>query len=140
MLLYKNLRRIDISKLGLNLTASTGSEFLARDPRVGREYDQDPCVLRAFSNKLLHEVFIRGVDQLAETLHHHSYPCLILHGGEDRLVPVESSRQLYERSSSRDKTLEVLPGLYHDLLHEEGRGEIVDRAVRWMDERTTRHD
>ncbi|NLL36619.1 MAG: alpha/beta hydrolase [Fretibacterium sp.] len=133
--LYRNFRRLNLEKLALRLSPSIGSELLARDPRVGREYDRDPCVLRAFTNKLLHEVFILGVDWLQGELHRHSYPFLLLHGEEDRIVPVASSQFLHERSASPDKTLEILPGLWHDLLHEAGREEIIARIVRWMEER-----
>ncbi len=136
---YKNFRRINIDKLGFNLAPSVDSELLSRNPLVCRDYDKDPLVLQAFTNRLLYEVFIKGVDWLTGVLEEHRYPSLILHGSEDKIVPIESSRNLYERSSARDKKLEILEGFYHDLLHDDGREEVVAKAVEWMNDRLCQH-
>lgn len=133
--LYRNFRRPQIEKIAMRASPSIGSALLSRDPRVAEEYDRDPWVLHVFTNKLLHEVFVRGVDSLADDLPLHVLPCLVLHGADDRLVPVESSRILYGRSSSADKTLEILPDCYHDILHDAARDTAIDRASAWMESR-----
>ncbi|MDO4785865.1 MAG: alpha/beta hydrolase [Fretibacterium sp.] len=133
--LYRNFRRPHIDRIALRTSPSVGSALLSRDPGVADEYDRDPWVLHAFTNRLLHEVFIRGVDSLEDTLPLHRLPCLVLHGGDDRLVPVESSRILHDRSSSADKTIEILPNCYHDILHDAARDAVVSRIASWMAER-----
>ena len=133
--LYRSFRRPHVDRIAMRTSPSIGSTLLSRDPRVADEYDQDPWVLHAFTNKLLYEVFVRGVDALTDTLHLHRLPCLALHGADDRLVPVESSRILYSRSSSSDKTLEILPEAYHDILHDAARDTATARIADWMDER-----
>ena len=133
--LYRNFRRPQIDRIAMRTSPSVGSALLSRDPRVADAYDRDPWVLHAFTNKLLHEVFVRGVDNLTENLHRHTLPCLVLHGADDRLVPVESSRILHDRSSSSDKTLEILPDCYHDILHDAARDTALARITDWMEKR-----
>lgn len=133
--LYRNFRRPQIDRIALRTSPSIGSTLLSRDPRVADEYDSDPWVLHAFTNKLLHEVFIRGVDDLTSALPLHRLPLLALHGADDRLVPVESSQRLHGRSGSPDKTLEILPDCYHDILHDAARDAALSRVAAWMEER-----
>ena len=118
----------------MRTSPSVGSALLSREPGVADEYDRDPWVLHAFTNKLLYEVFVRGVDDLTASLHRHALPCLTLHGADDRLVPVESSRIIHSRSSSPDKTLEILPGCCHDILHDTARDDAISRILAWLEE------
>ena len=131
--LYRSFRRPQIGRIAMRTSPSVGSALLSRDPDVADEYDRDPWVLHAFTNKLLYEVFVRGVDDLTVSLHRHALPCLTLHGADDRLVPVESSRIIHSRSASPDKTLEILPGCYHDILHDDARDDAISRIVAWME-------
>ncbi len=132
--LYRGFRRPHIKKIMMRTSPSVGSALLSREPGVADEYDRDPWVLHAFTNKLLYEVFVRGVDDLTILLHRHVLPCLMLHGADDRLVPVESSRIIQSRSSSQDKTLEILPGCYHDILHDDARDDAISRILAWLEE------
>ena len=134
--LYHNFRRPQIEKISMRTSPSIGSVLLSQNGRVGEDYDLDPWVLHAFTNKLLYEVFVRGVDALVKTLRLHALPYLALHGADDRIVPVESSRIIHAQSSSTDKTFEVLPNCWHDILHEPARDAALARILDWMEERS----
>lgn len=131
---YRGLRRPHIRKIMMRTSPSVGSALLSREPGVADEYDRDPWVLHAFTNKLLYEIFVRGVDDLTASFHRHALPCLTLHGADDRIVPEESSRTIQSRSSSQDKTLEILPGCCHDILHDTARDDAISRIIAWMEE------
>jgi alpha-beta hydrolase superfamily lysophospholipase len=62
-------------------------------------------------------------------------PLLLLHGTADVVTDPEGSRQLYARAASKDKTLRLYEGLYHDLLHEPEWQRVVADALAWIDAR-----
>ncbi|HET7838175.1 MAG TPA: alpha/beta fold hydrolase, partial [Rectinemataceae bacterium] len=58
-------------------------------------------------------------------------PCLVLHGAEDRLDPVETGRLLYEKLSC-EKRLVILARSGHFAHLESGRFELFAEVVGWM--------
>ncbi|KAB1219079.1 Caffeoylshikimate esterase [Morella rubra] len=45
-------------------------------------------------------------------------PLLIIHGGEDKVCDPACAEDLYKRAASKDKTLKIYPGLWHQLIGE----------------------
>ncbi|WP_353681502.1 alpha/beta hydrolase, partial [Algoriphagus sp.] len=43
---------------------------------------------------------------------------MVMHGTADRLTNPEGSKLLFEKSPSKDKTIEILEGAYHELLND----------------------
>jgi alpha-beta hydrolase superfamily lysophospholipase len=64
-----------------------------------------------------------------------SLPVLFMHGTADQLTPPEGSRDLYERVASPDKTLKLYDGLYHEILNEPERDEVIGDIAAWLDAR-----
>jgi alpha-beta hydrolase superfamily lysophospholipase len=67
-------------------------------------------------------------------------PLLIMHGTEDALTRPEGSEALYRRASSTDKTLKLYPGLFHEILNEPEKDEVLADIVTWLDARTVARD
>jgi alpha-beta hydrolase superfamily lysophospholipase len=65
-----------------------------------------------------------------------THPLLIKHGTADALVSPESSRALYERAASTDRTLKLYEGLYHEILNEPERDEVIADILAWLHART----
>jgi alpha-beta hydrolase superfamily lysophospholipase len=59
-------------------------------------------------------------------------PLLVLHGGDDQIVPAAASRDLFDGASSPDKQLGIYPGLRHEILNEPEGPEITDRIAAWI--------
>ena len=62
-------------------------------------------------------------------------PVLVLHGTADRMVTPEASKLLYAKVQSPDKTLKFYDGLYHEILNEPEKDEIMEDIRMWLDER-----
>jgi fermentation-respiration switch protein FrsA (DUF1100 family) len=58
-------------------------------------------------------------------------PLLVIAGGQDRIVPIENSRRLYDAAVSR-KTLLVLPGADHNDVELLAGDEMVEAIVRFV--------
>ncbi|KAL6295064.1 hypothetical protein ACE6H2_003206 [Prunus campanulata] len=67
-----------------------------------------------------------------------SSPLLILHGAADKVTDPLVSQYLYEKASSKDKTLKLYPEGYHSILEGEPDDRIfsvLDDIVTWLDSR-----
>ena len=55
-----------------------------------------------------------------------------MHGGADRLAAPEGSRELFERAGSRDKTLHIYDGYYHEIFNDVGKEKPVGDVLEWL--------
>jgi len=49
------------------------------------------------------------------------------------MVPYQGSETLYARAGSNDKTLKLYEGLYHEILNEPERQQVIDDLLTWLD-------
>ncbi len=108
---------------------------LCKDQNVVEKYLKDPLNLKKATLNLYVEFLISGVEWLNANIEQYAYPCLILHGGEDKIVPKEASESFYKRICSEDKTIIILDGLYHEIMNEVTRDEVIDHICTWLDSR-----
>lgn len=103
-------------------------EHLSRDPAVGEAYEADPLVLQkatlGFGSEVLAEI-----DRLNEELHNLKIPTLVIHGGEDTLVPTWCSEPLGDLDICERKVYE---GLRHETLNEPEGPKVVGDIVVWL--------
>ena len=112
------------------------SNLICRDPEVVKAYDEDPLVLKETNLKLLGEAFVKGPIWLSENVNKYEYPCLILHGEDDKIVPSESSKWLYENAPSKDKSIKIYKDCYHEILNEkEEKDKVIDDIITWIEDR-----
>ena len=67
-------------------------------------------------------------------------PLLIAHGGEDVICDPACVEELYRRASSKDKTLKIYPGMWHQLIGEtdENVELVFGDMLEWLRSRATR--
>lgn len=109
------------------------ADGVSRDPDVVADYRSDPL---NYTGK----ISARSVNELLESMafvreraQQITLPLLIMHGLEDSMAAAEGSQWLYDHCGSTDKTLELLPGLYHEILNEPERDQITATITNWMD-------
>jgi len=105
---------------------------ISRDPAVVAAYKDDPLVYHgkvpAGSGRALLQVG-ETMPQRAPAL---TAPLLVVHGSDDRLIPLSGSRRLVECVGSTDVELKVYPGLYHEVFNEPERDQVLDDVVSWI--------
>ncbi|KAK4780899.1 hypothetical protein SAY87_017005 [Trapa incisa] len=82
---------------------------------------------------------LKATEEIESQVHRVSAPLLVLHGAKDRVTDPSVSQFLYDRASSRDKTIKLYEGGYHCILEGEPDDRIftvLDDIVSWMDSRT----
>jgi len=113
----------------LRVPSRIEGEVLSRDPAVGAAYVADPLNTFVITARLGGELIARGPEVVGR-LHRLSVPTLVLHGGDDRLVPPAASEPLGERPGV---VREVLPGLRHEILNEPEHPQVLLRIVEWIE-------
>lgn len=107
-------------------------DAISRDPAVVAAYNADPLV---YHGKVPAGVG-RALLQVGETMPQRApaltAPLLVVHGSDDRLIPVDGSRRLVECVGSSDVELKVYPGLYHEVFNEPERDQVLDDVVSWI--------
>ena len=108
---------------------------VSRDPAVVNAYNTDPLVYHGkIPGGIARALLLVGetMPQRAAAL---TAPLLVVHGSEDRLIPVDGSRQLVDAVGSSDVELKVYPGLYHEVFNEPEREQVLNDVVSWINAR-----
>jgi lysophospholipase len=106
-----------------------------RNMEIRKYSGGDPLVLKYATAGFFYEFIGRGVRFAQGNAACFSLPCLFLHGTDDRIVPHKSSSNIFEKISSEDKELKFYEGLYHELVQEPEREEVMKDILTWLDER-----
>ncbi len=102
------------------------------DPAVVEAYAQDPLVEKEISVSLMNSMG-EGVEWLKAHAAEFVDPTLIMHGCCDGLVSEKDSRDLFSEIGSQDKGLIIYAKLFHEILNEPSKDEILCDITRWLD-------
>ncbi len=108
---------------------------ISRDPAVIAENQQDPLVYHGSIPMATGLAMARAVDYVQKHMRDFQLPLLLLHGTSDRMVTPEASKQFYAKAASTDKTIKLYEGLYHEILNEPEKEEILADMVAWLEAR-----
>lgn len=111
--------------------APTKVEDLSRDPAVGEAYDADPLVIQGgtvrFGKALLTEM-----ERVRSSWDSLEVPTLVFHGGQDVLVPTQSTAPMADLPTVERK---VYPTLRHETMNEPEGPEVVSDVIDWINQR-----
>lgn len=118
----------------LRISNEVESFYLSHDSRVVTAYDQDPLVNRSISLKLA-GIVLDNQEQIMSMASKILVPILLMHAGEDHVCSAAASKAFYQQIGSKDKTLKIYPGLYHELFNEIGKEQVFTDMHAWLDKR-----
>jgi alpha-beta hydrolase superfamily lysophospholipase len=107
-------------------------EAISRDPQVVAAYQADPLVFHGKLPAGIAKALIKVGETMPQRAPAITAPLLVVHGDQDKLIPVTGSRRLMNFVGSSDAHLHVYPGLYHEVFNEPERDEVLDEVVRWV--------
>jgi alpha-beta hydrolase superfamily lysophospholipase len=116
-------------KLGVNVIDSSA---ISQDQAVVEAYKRDPLAYRGKIRARLGAELIRAMQDLPDQMSRIWLPVLVMSGSADRPSNPEGSRLVYERVSSKDKTLRIYDGFFHEILNEPGRGQVLSDTDDWL--------
>lgn len=106
---------------------------LSRDKEVVRAYERDPLVYHGKVKARMGAELLNAGGYLLARVDSIRTPVLIMHGGDDRLAHPNGSRELFEQIGSRDKTLHIYEGFYHEIFNDVGREEPLEDLLEWLE-------
>jgi acylglycerol lipase len=118
-----------LPKMGVTvLDAST----ISRDKAVVDAYVNDPLVFRGKIPARTGAELARMWKTLPEEMSKIKLPILIMQGTADQLANPASSKLLYERVGSKDKTLKLYEGFYHEIYNEPEHKQVMADVEAWL--------
>jgi alpha-beta hydrolase superfamily lysophospholipase len=108
---------------------------VSRDPAVVDAYNTDPLVYHGKVPGGIARVLLLVGETMPQRAASLAAPLLVVHGFDDRLIPVEGSHQLAAAVGSSDVELKVYPGLYHEVFNEPEQDQVLDDVVAWINAR-----
>ena len=118
-----------LPKLGIS---AIDASAISRDKAVVDAYIDDPLVYRGKISARLGAELITAIQMLRPQMSRIYLPILIMHGTADRLSDPRGSEILYARVGSRDKTLKLYDGFYHEIFTEPGYEQVLADIETWL--------
>jgi alpha-beta hydrolase superfamily lysophospholipase len=109
------------------------AEAVSRDPDVVAAYKADPLVHHGKLPAGIAKALIGVGETMPQRAAALTAPLLVVHGGQDKLIPVEGSRHLMECIGDIDAHLKVYAELYHEVFNEPERAVVLDDVVSWIE-------
>jgi alpha-beta hydrolase superfamily lysophospholipase len=105
---------------------------ISRDPEVVDAYNNDPLVYHGKVPAGIGRALLLVGETMQQRAPALTAPLLVVHGIDDRLVPLEGSRRLVKCVGSADVALKEYPELYHEVFNEPEQGKVLDDVVAWI--------
>lgn len=109
------------------------AEAVSRDPEVVAAYRNDPLVHHGKVPARTANEMMKAIERYKSEAQRLVIPCLLMHGMADTLVPADDARPIFAAIGSPDKTIRVLPGLYHEIFNEPEQDEVLGEVADWLD-------
>jgi len=109
------------------------NEDFSRDPDAVAALNNDALIAHEVQPALTVAALVRADERLREEFPSITLPVLIMHGTSDKATVCHGSEFFFETAGSRDKTLKLYEGHYHDLLNDIGKEEAIADITGWID-------
>ena len=110
-------------------------EDFSRDPKVVENINNDPLVYHGAGPANTAKQLFKMTEKIQDEMTKVDVPFIALHGQQDLLTMYEGSAELYQRASSKVKSLKLYQQSYHDLLHEPEKDKVFADILAWLEGR-----
>src|SRR5262245_51553015 len=111
------------------------NEDFSRDPKAVEALNNDPLTAHEVQPAITVAALVRADERLREEFPSITLPVLIMHGTADKATVCHGSEFFYETVGSKDRTLKLYDGHYHDLLNDVGKEGVMADITGWIDKR-----
>lgn len=116
---------------------SLKNEIFSRDPKVVEQMNSDPLIKDEKQPAETAAEVLKAAARLKDNMPKITVPVFIIHGTDDKATRYEGSQYFYDHVGSRDKTLKLYEGGYHDLLNDIDKQTVMADILAWVNERIT---
>ena len=108
------------------------NEDFSRDPAVVKAMNADPLIANEVQPTQTIAEMVRSDERLKKEFPLIHLPLLILHGTQDKAAKASGSQFFYDTAGSKDKTLKLYEGYFHDLLNDTGKDVVMTDIKQWI--------
>jgi alpha-beta hydrolase superfamily lysophospholipase len=109
------------------------NEDFSRDPKAVAALNNDPLIAHETQPAMTIAALARADEALHRDFPKITIPVFIIHGTGDKVTLVAGSQFFYDTAGSKDKTLKLYEGHYHDLLADTGKEGVMADIKAWID-------
>lgn len=107
----------------------------SRDPAAVKAMNDDPLIDNEAQPTATVAALAIADDRIRAEFSKFQLPLLIMHGTKDHATKHEGSEEFYAKAGSKDKTLKLYEGYYHDLLNDTGKEQPMADILGWIEAR-----
>jgi alpha-beta hydrolase superfamily lysophospholipase len=97
-----------------------------------KAYEDDPLVWKKVPSEVLAK--LGEIDQVVrKAIPNIAIPVLLIHGTDDALTSIDGANYVWIQLKTIDKVLQGYPGLYHEVLNEPEKDQVIKDVVTWLD-------
>ena len=104
----------------------------SRDTKAVQAMDDDPLIAHETQPTQTLAEMVRADERLKSNFPSITLPLLILHGTADRAAKPSGSQVFYDTTGSKDKTLKLYEGAFHDLLNDVDKEVVIAEIKSWV--------
>jgi alpha-beta hydrolase superfamily lysophospholipase len=128
---------ITLAKIMSSIAPKTGvlaldASLISRDPAVVKAYVEDPLVFHGKTPARLGAEMLGAMNRVNAETDKITLPFIVIQGSEDKLVDPGGAQMLYDKAGSKDKTLKIYQGLYHEVHNEPEREVMFKDLESWL--------
>jgi alpha-beta hydrolase superfamily lysophospholipase len=106
---------------------------ISKDSAVVTAYENDPLVFHGKTPARLAAEMLSAMQRVNSEASKITLPIILVHGSEDALADPAGSQMLYDETNSKDKTLKIYDGLYHEVFNEPERDQVLKDVENWLE-------
>jgi acylglycerol lipase len=106
-----------------------------RDPQALAALDADPLTRKEVQPARTVAALLLATDRMTREFRTLTLPLFIMHGTLDKATVPAGSQFFYDTAGSKDKTLKLYEGHFHDLLNDLGKDQVLAEIVAWIEAR-----
>jgi len=111
------------------------NEDFSRDKTWVETLNNDPLTAHEVQPAITVAALVRADERLHDEFPSITLPLLIMHGTDDKATVCRGSQFFYDTAGSKDKTLKLYEGHYHDLLNDVGKEQVMADIFQWLEGR-----
>ncbi len=116
----------------LRIPATSDKGAISKDPQAVKAFLEDPLCCHTTTLNQGKEI-LEQLPKLPAIAAQLTLPILILHGSLDQIIRLEGSFELLEKFGSKDRTLNIIPGGFHEPHNDQEKEEFFSLLTLWLD-------
>jgi len=115
----------------LRIPATSDKSAISKDPEAVKAFLEDPlCCHTTTLNQ--GKAILEQLPKIPQIISKIEIPLLLLHGTHDQIIRLEGSFELLKYSKSKNKTLQIIPGAFHEPHHDKEKDQFLNAIQLWL--------